>query len=152
MSQGNYREACRIPSSAIVASADKELRKRTLRRLRAERWTVEEAMGGAEALSLVEDGVVGTLLLDRWLPDLEVSELVEIVKARHPQVQVGCCLDRKWRERFLVERLTQSENSPLGFPDVQEEAEKPVSGFRFLHQARRGANGAAATMHRGCRR
>ena len=35
MSQGNYREACRIPSSAIVASADKELRKRILRRLRA---------------------------------------------------------------------------------------------------------------------
>jgi len=88
MSQGNYREACRIPNSAIVASADKELRKRILRRLRAQRWTVEEAMGGAEALSLVEDGVVGTLLLDRWLPDLEVSELVEIVKARHPQVQV----------------------------------------------------------------
>ena len=88
MSQGNYREACRVPGSAIVASADKELRKRILRRLQAQRWTVEEAMGGAEALSLVEDGVVGALLLDWWLRDLEVSELVEIVKARHPQVQV----------------------------------------------------------------
>ena len=100
MSQGNYREACRIPSSAIVASADKELRKRILRRLRAQRWTVEEAMGGAEALSLVEDGVVGALLLDRWLPDLEVSELVEIVKARHPQVQV-LLLGSEVEERFL---------------------------------------------------
>jgi DNA-binding NtrC family response regulator len=128
MSQGNYREACRIPSSAIVASADKELRKRILRRLRAERWTVEEAMGGAEALSLVEDGVVGALLLDRWLPDLEVSELVEIVKARHPQVQV-LLLGSEAEERFLLERLAQSENLPLGFPVVQEETEKPGSGF-----------------------
>jgi DNA-binding NtrC family response regulator len=128
MSQGNYREACRIPNSAIVASADKELRKRILRRLRAQRWTVEEAMGGAEALSLVEDGVVGTLLLDRWLPDLEVSELVEIVKARHPQVQV-LLLGSEVEERFLLERLAQSETLPLGFPVVREEAESPGSGF-----------------------
>jgi DNA-binding NtrC family response regulator len=128
MSQGHYREPSRIPSSAIVASADKELRARILRRLRAQRWTVEEAMGGAEALSLVEGGVVGALLLDRWLPDLEVSELVEIVKARHPEVQV-LLLGSEVEERFLLERLAQSETLPLGFPDAQEVAEKPTSGF-----------------------
>jgi DNA-binding NtrC family response regulator len=137
MSQGNYREACRVPSSAIVASADKELRKRILRRLQAQRWTVEEAMGGAEALSLVEDGVVGALLLDRWLPDLEVSELVEIVKARHPQVQV-LLLGSEVEERFLLERLTQSATLPLGFPDAEEVAEKPGSGFSIPSPSEEG--------------
>jgi DNA-binding NtrC family response regulator len=128
MSQANYREDCRIPSSAIVASADKELRKRILRRLRAQRWTVEEAMGGAEALSLVEDGVFGALLLDRWLPDLEVSELVEIVKARHPRVQV-LLLGPEVEERFLLKRLGQSETLPQGFSGAEEVAEKPEAGF-----------------------
>jgi DNA-binding NtrC family response regulator len=137
MSQGNSREACRVPSSAIVASADKELRKRILRRLQAQRWTVEEAMGGAEALSLVEDGVVGALLLDRWLPDLEVSELVEIVKARHPQVQV-LLLGSEVEERFLLERLTQSATLPLGFPDAEEVAEKPGSGFSIPSPSEEG--------------
>ncbi len=137
MSQGNYREACRIPSSAIVASADKELRQRILTRLRAQRWTVEEAMGGAEALSLVEEGVVGALLLDRWLPDLEVSELVEIVKARHPQVQV-LLLGSEVEERFLLERLAQSETLPLGFPDAPEVAEKPGSGFSIPSPSEEG--------------
>ena len=137
MSQGNYREASRIPSSAIVASADKELRERILRRLRAQRWTVEEAMGGAEALSLVEGGVVGALLLDRWLPDLEVSELVEIVKARHPQVQV-LLLGSEVEERFLLERLAPSEALPLGFPDAREVAEKPGSGFSIPSPSEEG--------------
>ena len=128
MSQGNYREASRIPSSAIVASADKELRERTLRRLRAQGWTVEEAMGGAEALSLVEGGAVRALLLDRWLPDLEVSELVEIVKARHPQVQV-LLLDSEIEERSLRERLAQPEALRLELPGAEEAAEKPGGGF-----------------------
>jgi len=53
---------------------------------------------------------------------------VEIVKARHPQVQV-LLLGSEVEERFLLERLAQSETLPLGFPVVQEEAEKPGSGF-----------------------
>jgi DNA-binding NtrC family response regulator len=148
MSQANYREDCTVPSSAIVASADKELRKRVLRRLRAQRWTVEEAMGGAEALSLVEDGVFGALLLDRWLPDLEVSELVEIVKARHPQVQV-LLLGSEVEERFLLERLGQSGNMPLGFQDAQEVDGKPASGFSIPSQSADGSRWCGGDGARG---
>jgi DNA-binding NtrC family response regulator len=85
-------------------------------------------MGGAEALSLVEDGVFGALLLDRWLPDLEVSELVQIVKSRHPQVQV-MLLGSEAEERLLLERLSRSEGLPLGIPEAQEVEEKPGPGF-----------------------
>jgi DNA-binding NtrC family response regulator len=85
-------------------------------------------MGGAEALSLVEDGVFGALLLDRWLPDLEVSELVQIVKSRHPQVQV-MLLGSEAEERLLLERLSRPEGLPLGFPEAHEVEEKPGPGF-----------------------
>jgi DNA-binding NtrC family response regulator len=120
---------CRDRTAAVVASANKELRKRILRRLRAQSWTVEEAMGGAEALSLVEDGAFGALLLDRWLPDLEVPELVQIIKARHPHVQV-LVLGSEGEERFVVERLSQQESSRLDFPEAQEShgREKRVEG------------------------
>jgi len=134
MGRTNYEVVCSVRTAAIVASANKELRKRILRRLRAQSWTVEEAMGGAEALSLVEAGAFGALLLDRWLPDLEVAELVEIVKARHPHVQV-LLLGSEAEERCVVERLSQSESSRLDFPKAQEpqERETKAEGSREPH-------------------
>jgi DNA-binding NtrC family response regulator len=131
MSQPNYEVVCRVPSTVIVASANKELRKRILRRLRAQSWTVEEAVGGAEALSLVEEGVFGSLLLDRWLPDLEVAELVEIIKARHPDFQV-LLLGSETEERFLVEKLSQAAASPAELPPADDTTvvEIKADGFR----------------------
>jgi len=140
MNQASFRAVCRVSSSAIVASANKDLRNRILGRLRAQRWTVEEAMGGAEALSLVEDGVFGALLLDRWLPDLEVSELVQIVKSRHPQVQV-MLLGSEAEERLLLERLSRSEGLPLGIPEAQEVEEKPGPGFSIPSPIEEGNQG-----------
>jgi DNA-binding NtrC family response regulator len=101
-----------------VASANEAFRKRILRRLDARSWTVEEAMGGAEALLRVEDGTFRALLLDRWLPDLDVQELVDTIRARHPQVQV-LVLSSEVEERCLVERLSSPENPPLDFPGSQ---------------------------------
>jgi DNA-binding NtrC family response regulator len=82
-------------------------------------------MGGAEALSLVEDGAFGALLVDRWLPDLEVAELVEIIKARHPHVQV-LLLGSEAEERSLVERLSRPETLPLDSPEAQELKEREI--------------------------
>jgi CheY-like chemotaxis protein len=108
-------EAC---SAAIVASANAEFRKRILKWLGARSWTVEEAVGGAEALSLVEEGTFKALLLDRWLPDLDVPELVDIIKTRHPQVQV-LVVGSEAEEHHLVERLFSRKDLPLDFPKVQ---------------------------------
>jgi len=135
MSQPNCEVMCRVPSTVIVASANKELRKRILRRLRAQSWTVEEAMGGAEALSLVEEGVFGALLLDRWLPDLEVAELVKIIKARHPDVQV-LLLGSEAEERFLPERLSQPTASPAEFPQAEDMTELETNADRFRERCR----------------
>lgn len=114
MSRSDYGVLCGTRAAAIVASANKEFRKRILGRLGARSWTVEEAMGGAEALSLVEDGAFGALLLDRWLPDLDVQELVDIIKARHPHIQV-LVLGSEAEERCLLEKLSPQGSFALGF-------------------------------------
>jgi transcriptional regulator with GAF, ATPase, and Fis domain len=50
--------------------------------------SAQEACGGAEALALLAAGQYRTLLLDRSLPDLDADELVGMVRARHPQMEV----------------------------------------------------------------
>jgi len=162
MRPSNLKPACEARSAAIVASANKEFRERILKRLGARSWTVEEALGGAEALSLVEEGAFKALFLDRWLPDLDVSELVDIIKARHPQVQV-LVVGSEIEERHLVERLSPQKDLPLDFPDAQEsrECEIEAQGLRerpggtagIVTEAKReealpGMMGASGSMQR----
>ena len=162
MGRTDHGAVCGARGAAIVASANKEFRKRLLRWLGARSWTVEEAMGGAEALSLVEDGAFRALLLDRWLPDLEVPELVDIIKARHPQVQV-LVVGSEAKEGHVVEKLFPGKNLPLEFPEAQESREceigveevreQPGSAVGTLTEVKReeplpGMIGASGAMQR----
>ena len=74
--------------SALIASPDPYFREQMLRTLRAARWLAEEAFGGAEALVKLEKNNCQVLLLDHWLADLDVMELVGIVRERHPGLAV----------------------------------------------------------------
>jgi DNA-binding NtrC family response regulator len=114
--------------------------------LGAHSWTVEEALGGAEALSLVEDGAFKALLLDRWLPDLDVPELVDIIKARHPQVRV-LVVGSEVEERHLVERLCPRKDLPLDFPDARESRECEI-GAEGLRERTGGAAGIVTEVKR----
>jgi DNA-binding NtrC family response regulator len=75
-------------SSAVVASPDADFRTRLIESLRVRRCNVQEARGGAEALAKLEAGGCQALLLDHWLPDLDVAEFLHIVKRRHPQLKI----------------------------------------------------------------
>src|SRR5574337_1942754 len=81
--------------SAVVASPDPHFRQQILKTLASRSWLAEEAQGGAEALAKLEGGEWQALVVDRWLPDLDVEELVGLMRARHPQVEV-----------FVVDSLT----------------------------------------------
>jgi DNA-binding NtrC family response regulator len=74
--------------STIVASPDALFRKRVLQRLAARSCFAAEAGGGAEALALIEEGVCRNLLIDQSLPDLDAGELVAMIRARHPQIEI----------------------------------------------------------------
>ena len=74
--------------SAVVTSADGALRRRLISNLNGMRWQVREAGGGAEAMALLDDEVPEVLLLDHWLPDLEVSEFAQRIQQMFPAMDL----------------------------------------------------------------
>ncbi len=71
----------------VLASADVELRQRLVERLKELRWRVLQAGGGAEAMLHLEAQPVAAILIDGWLPDLEVQEFTAHVQLLYPEVE-----------------------------------------------------------------
>jgi transcriptional regulator with GAF, ATPase, and Fis domain len=82
--------AAAVPVNVFVASPSSDLRRELKERLGLPRWNVIENTSGAGTLEALRayDAAGGVLLLDASLPDLEPQELSEMVRERHPQVQV----------------------------------------------------------------
>ncbi len=74
--------------TALVASADRSFRQRLSETLTGLRWQVREAEGGAQAWSEVETTVPEALIVDSWLPDLDLTEFLSDFRDRFPQVDV----------------------------------------------------------------
>ena len=72
----------------LVASPSHSLRQQVRHNFFEHRWPVQEVMGGADALLKLESGNWQLLYLDRRLPDLDVEELIEIIKRRFPGIAV----------------------------------------------------------------
>jgi len=72
----------------LIVSPDGEFRDKVLGKLSPPHQHADQANGGAEALSMLEAAEYQELLLDRWLPDLDVAELAKIVKTAFPNVRV----------------------------------------------------------------
>ena len=74
---------------ALVASPDSSQRERLRHSLTGLRWQVVEAPGGAEAWMASQDlPQLEALLIDPWLPDLDVSEFLADFHREHPGVDV----------------------------------------------------------------
>lgn len=73
---------------AIIAIADISLRERVSNALRSLRWQVHEAAGGADALAQLESGLFDAVIIDTWLPDLEIDEFVKEVEISFPEVDM----------------------------------------------------------------
>lgn len=76
-------------AGVVVASANAELRERLLQGLARMHWHAVEVAGGAEALSQLESGAYEAVVLDRWLPDLDVEELKRWLERTRPEVDVA---------------------------------------------------------------
>lgn len=74
--------------SVLLASADAGLKRRLNVGLTNLRWMVREASGGADAMAQVETLRPEAMLLDHWLPDLEVSEFMDQVFQLYPTMDV----------------------------------------------------------------
>jgi transcriptional regulator with GAF, ATPase, and Fis domain len=72
----------------VLASADADLRTRLKTSLAGMRWQVYEAAGGAEAMARVDAVHPEALLVDSWLPDLEVGEFTSQMRVLYPAVEM----------------------------------------------------------------
>ena len=74
--------------NTLVASPNSDFRRHMAEALQASSWPVEEAVGGADALAKLEQNDCHVLLLDQSLPDLDVTEIVGLVREQYPDVAV----------------------------------------------------------------
>jgi len=74
--------------TVVLASADASLRHRLSVSLTGLRWQVREARGGAEAMEQLEAQPTEALILDDWLPDLEVIEFAGQINALYPKMEM----------------------------------------------------------------
>ncbi|MGD0939178.1 MAG: sigma-54 dependent transcriptional regulator [Terracidiphilus sp.] len=93
--------------TALVASADRSFRQRLTETLTGLRWQVREAEGGAQAWAEAERAVPEAVIVDSWLPDLELVEFLKDFRNQFPEVDL------------LTASGTVSQESPRG-PHRQE--------------------------------
>ncbi len=73
----------------LIASSDLSLRERLRQSLSGLRWQVLEARAGAQAwLATEAEPQLEALLIDSWLPDLDVPEFLADFHREHPQVDL----------------------------------------------------------------
>jgi DNA-binding NtrC family response regulator len=75
-------------SAVVVVSVDNGLRQRLAAILGESRWLVLEAQGGAEAMLRLESHRTEAMVIDSWLPDLEVGEFISHVRLLYPAVEL----------------------------------------------------------------
>lgn len=73
---------------ALVASPNSALREQVVHRLNGRCRPVQQASGGADALSKLEKGGWQVLFLDRRLPDLDANEVNSLIQRRFPEIRV----------------------------------------------------------------
>src|ERR1700682_1778913 len=72
----------------LIASSNEEFRRQWVGNPQFDASDIEEAAGGADALAKLESQDWSEVLLDRRLHDLDVSEVVSIIRSRHPHLLV----------------------------------------------------------------
>jgi DNA-binding NtrC family response regulator len=118
--------------TVVLASADAALRQRLRASLTGLRWQVREASGGAEAMAQLEDSRSEALLVDSWLPDLEVGEFATVIRMLYPAMEllrVDGGVDggaRSPRRNELLHALREAQNAPLNDAPVWAAAPEAV--------------------------
>jgi DNA-binding NtrC family response regulator len=123
--------------TAVLASSDLSFRQRVHETLSGLRWQVREASGGAEALALLEASPAEALILDSWLPDLEIREFVREFERRYPQVDLVSVdgsanaspgLARSPRRNELLHALRSGQDGETPQPASAEPVDPVVGG------------------------
>jgi DNA-binding NtrC family response regulator len=74
--------------TAVVVSGDRSFRQRLAHELSGLRWQVREAQSGAEAWAAAEDARPEAVIVDSWLPDLDLGEFLSDFRESFPASDV----------------------------------------------------------------
>jgi DNA-binding NtrC family response regulator len=74
--------------TALLASSDSSFRQRLNETLTGLRWQVREAATGAQAWAEAESFLPEAVIVDSWLPDLDLSEFIKDFRASFPKVDL----------------------------------------------------------------
>jgi DNA-binding NtrC family response regulator len=74
--------------TALVASNDRSFRQRLAETLTGLRWQVREAEGGAQAWEEAESSLPEAVIVDSWLPDLDLAEFLKDFRGHFPEVDL----------------------------------------------------------------
>lgn len=97
----------------VIASPNADFRRRIQEGIDETQCSVAGVNGGAEALATLETGDCQVLLLDKWLPDLDVSEFVTLVKDCHPHVRIHV-MDSESDSQEAPEEIPWQSSSQVG--------------------------------------
>jgi len=76
------------PRTAVVASSDRSFRQKLSQELSGLRWQVREAEGGAQAWAEAEAAAPEAVIVDSWLPDLDLREFLADFRGSFPDVDL----------------------------------------------------------------
>jgi DNA-binding NtrC family response regulator len=106
------------PRTALLASSDANFRQRLNTTLTGLRWQVREAETGAQAWASAEGSVPEAVIIDSWLPDLDLGEFLRDFRLSFPQVDVidadgnaGCDTPRSPYRQELLWALRASQDA-----------------------------------------
>lgn len=74
--------------TAVLASADLSFRQRVKETLAGLHWNIREATGGAETMAHLDAAPAEAVILDSWLPDLEVQGFISEFERMYPSVDL----------------------------------------------------------------
>jgi len=105
--------------TVVLVSADAGLRQRLRSILVGLRWQVKEASGGAEAMAFLEGPLPEAMLVDSWLPDLEVGGFTGLIRQMYPAMELlrvdGATeggVARSPRRNELLYALREAQDAP----------------------------------------
>jgi len=84
--------------TVLLASADRSFRQRLSETLSGLRWQVREVESGAEAWTAAETSAPEAIIVDSWLPDLDLSEFLDDFRGRFPQTDMVTASGTKGQE------------------------------------------------------
>ncbi|HZS71906.1 MAG TPA: sigma-54 dependent transcriptional regulator [Candidatus Acidoferrum sp.] len=119
----------------LVASGNERFRKELLRNPVYADALSEEAVGGAHALARLNEFVCDSVLLDQHLPDLDATEVADLIRQRYPHVEV----------ELVDSRSTgRADGVSAGSPESEAEDE-PCGTTESASQAARAAEETGAS-------